>query len=131
MTLRRFTDQNGIEWDVWEVIPPMADRRRAERRVLPDRRERTRPTGDRRKHSRRLRVSSNHVRVTRGFENGWLCFSSGPQIRRLAPIPSEWTVADSEQLELWADAASPAWKCAIQSVTLRDKRPSKPVDGLD
>jgi len=113
VTLRRFTDQNGIEWDVWEVIPPMADRRRAERRVLPDRRERRRAAGDRRTTTRRHRASGNYVRVSRGFENGWLCFSSGPQIRRLAPIPSEWNTADAEQLELWAGAASPAWKCSV------------------
>ena len=113
MTLRRFTDRNGTDWEVWEVIPHMADRRVSERRVMPDRRERRRATGDRRIRARRLHASSDRVRVTRGFEHGWLCFSSGPLIRRLAPIPSDWIVADPEQLELWGDAASPAWKCSI------------------
>jgi hypothetical protein len=114
VTLRRFTDRNGTDWEVWEVIPQMADRRQAERRVVPDRREHHRVGArDRRTVARRVRSSSNRIRVTRGFEHGWLCFSAGPQIRRLAPIPSKWTAADSEILEVWAHAASAAWKCSI------------------
>ena len=114
MTFRRFTDKNGTDWEVWEVIPLMADRRHAERRATADRGRAHRPdVAERRIASRRNNSSpSQYVRVSRGFEEGWLCFAAGTNIRRLAPIPLNWNDAPSEQLELWAGSASPSWKCS-------------------
>lgn len=113
MTFRRFTDKHGADWEVWEVIPRRAERRLSERRTLSDRRETPRENArDRRIRTRRTKASLNHVRVTPGFEHGWLCFTSGPKILRLAPIPADWTAADSDQLELWATTASPSWSCS-------------------
>jgi len=112
VTFRRFTDKHGTDWEVWEVIPPRAERRRGERRTLPDRRQANRVNSrDRRSHARRLRTSPGYVHMTPGFEHGWLCFTSGPAVRRLAPIPLNWVDAQSGQLELWANVASPSWKC--------------------
>ncbi len=117
MTFRRFTDKHGIAWEVWEVIPPGAERRRGERRSLPDRRETPREqTRDRRLRARRTSASRPHVRVTPGFERGWLCFAAGRAVRRLAPIPSNWAAAESDQLELWVNVASPSWKCSLPAV---------------
>ena len=113
MTFRRFTDKNGTSWEVWEVIPLMADRRHAERRVTSDRRRVRRPgANERRVAPRRSDSSSKYVRVSRGFEEGWLCFSAGTNVRRLAPIPAAWNDAAPEQLELWAELASASWKCS-------------------
>ena len=113
MTFRRFTDKNGTNWEVWEVIPLMADRRHEERRATAERRRARRPDAkDRRIAPRRIKSSSGYVRVSRGFEEGWLCFSAGSKVRRLAPIPPDWNDAPSEQLELWADRASASWKCS-------------------
>ena len=91
VTFRRFTDRHGTDWEVWEVIPPRAERRRSERRTLPDRRMTLREgTPDRRIRARRTKASTDYVRMSPGFEHGWLCFTSGPAVRRLAPIPSDW-----------------------------------------
>ena len=113
VTFRRFTDRHGTDWEVWEVIPPRAERRRSERRTLPDRRMTLREgPPDRRIRARRTKASTDYVRMSPGFEHGWLCFTSGPAVRRLAPIPSDWIHVESEQLEIWANAASPSWKCS-------------------
>jgi hypothetical protein len=34
-----------------------------------------------------------------GFSDGWLCFESRGQKRRLAPIPPDWEVCDCSRLE--------------------------------
>jgi hypothetical protein len=113
VAFRRFTDKHGADWEVWEVIPPRAERRRTERRTLPDRRQTSRAAAvDRRTEARRTHSSPNYVRVSPGFENGWLCFTSGPAVRRLAPIPADWIAAESAQLELWVNVASPSWTCS-------------------
>ena len=113
VTFRRFTDKNGTNWEVWEVIPLMADRRHEERRATAERRRVRRPESkDRRIAARRINSSTGYVRVSRGFEEGWLCFAAGSNVRRLAPIPDDWNRAPSEQLELWADRASASWKCS-------------------
>jgi hypothetical protein len=111
VTFRRFTDRHGTDWEVWEVIPPRAERRRSERRTLPDRRMTLREgTRDRRIRARRTKASPDYVRISPGFEHGWLCFTSGPAVRRLAPIPSDWIHVESDQLEIWVNVASPSWK---------------------
>jgi hypothetical protein len=113
VTFRRFTDKNGTNWEVWEVIPLMADRRHEDRRVATERRRVRRPDAkDRRIASRRINASTKYVRVSRGFEDGWLCFAAGSSVRRLAPIPADWNAAPTEQLELWVDLASASWKCS-------------------
>jgi hypothetical protein len=113
VTFRRFVDKDGTSWEVWEVVPAGVDRRRGERRVRGERRRTARPSAnDRRLLTRRVRTSGNYLRVTPGFERGWLCFSAGADIRRLAPIPSDWDNAHSQQLEMWVTKASPSWRCS-------------------
>jgi|SRR5687767_1232739 len=116
MAYRRFSDRGGREWEVWQVIPPQAELRKGERRKLPDRRRVTRPdTVERRvTPDRRVRRSSR-VHMSPGFERGWLCFASGPETRRLVPIPGNWTKATSEQLELWSHEATAVWKRSIKA----------------
>jgi hypothetical protein len=72
-------------------------------------------TGERRKRDRRIRSLPGYVRVSPGFERGWLCFAAGTLTRRLAPIPAAWEKADPEQLELWSREASTAWTSAAAS----------------
>ena len=113
MTFRRFVDKDGIDWEVWEVIPPAVDRRIRERRANADRRQRPRAGATERRTSvRRTRSSPKFVRVSSGFERGWLCFAAGVTVKRLAPVPSGWNEAPSDQLELWVTMASPSWKCS-------------------
>ena len=111
MTYRRFADRAGREWEVWQVVPPAPELRRKERRVLPDRRKAPRPLApERRIGDRRVAESTPRMRMSAGFERGWLCFSAGPETRRLAPIPAGWTSAGLEQLEQWVAQAKAVWK---------------------
>lgn len=64
--LRGFTDSTGVEWRVWEVVPS-----RAAIGTSPQTQSRT---------------SLNAT----PYANGWLCFESELEKRRLAPIPTGW-----------------------------------------
>lgn len=39
------------------------------------------------------------------FQSGWLCFDSGPEKRRLSPIPDRWQELDDDRLRQLADTA--------------------------
>ena len=93
------------------MIPPAPELRTKERRVLPDRLQAPRPySPDRRVAERRAAAGLPRIRMTAGFERGWLCFSTGRETRRLAPIPEGWTGAGPDQLELWAGQATAVWR---------------------
>ena len=81
--LRGFTDAGGTEWRVWEVLPHVLNGQ-------PDASDTL------------TRMSLNGT----PFANGWLCFESPSEKRRLAPIPTGWEGLDPPLLEqLLADAA--------------------------
>ena len=42
------------------------------------------------------------------FQQGWLCFDSGPEKRRLSPIPQSWHDLSEEELKGLADRAERA-----------------------
>ena len=73
--LRGFTDAGGTEWRVWQVLPSATDNQ--------------------------LDAESLTRLSLRGtpFANGWLCFESTREKRRLAPIPEGWEFLDSSVLE--------------------------------
>jgi hypothetical protein len=78
--LRGFTDSTGVEWRVWEVLPNRSsDKSNAE-------------------------LSRSSLKDT-VFANGWLCFESPEEKRRLAPIPSGWEFRDTTILEELRDSA--------------------------
>lgn len=81
--LREFTDKTGMRWRVYDVYP----------------------TGP----SAALSVSPPTDRVnafpSRDHVNGWLCFESTSEKRRLTPIPPDWELCEAKRLEdLCADA---------------------------
>ena len=79
--LRAFRDSTGVEWRVWEVYPSKA---------VP-------VTGADEMGRRSLMGSA--------FAEGWLCFESPSEKRRLAPIPQGWEHADhNEMAALWHKA---------------------------
>jgi hypothetical protein len=97
---RSFIDADGVVWQVWDVHPQLAERRRAARRVSPPRlgdgAEDHRTGADRR---RRHEV---RVPVREGYERGWLAFDSVTGSRRLAPIPDGWdALSEASLLDLW------------------------------
>lgn len=104
MPYRTFEDSVGKEWQVWDIVP-----RLTERRVEgEDRRAEITPIAfaDRRRDERRLA----HTRrtVLRGsYAEGWLCFDNGFDKRRLTPIPTDWTTCGEEEIESYLRDAEP------------------------
>ena len=83
MAHRQFTDSEGVEWTVYDVVPRPDERRHRDRRDMPSAEA---ELVDRRTDDRRATVNARPVRLTRG----WLCFESSSERRRLQPIPEEW-----------------------------------------
>jgi hypothetical protein len=106
MNYRTFVDSQGIRWEVWLVLPAAAERRDEKRRAIRDRRVSTRDrAGERRLAPDRRKYRHRGMGVAPGFANGWLCFESDDEKRRLAPVPVEWENADAEGLETLLRAA--------------------------
>ena len=47
------------------------------------------------------------ARLPEPFQQGWLCFESATEKRRLGPIPREWETASDDELRRLRDAAQP------------------------
>lgn len=110
MTHRSFQDRDGSRWDVWDVYPGFPERRAnsrrqgtaqdgrlVERRKGPDRRQR--------RISRALSGTS--------YDAGWLCFESGSDRRRHAPVPADWIAWDDAALEACCRAAARVIRRAV------------------
>jgi hypothetical protein len=100
MPYRTFHDSAGTEWQVWDIVPRLSERRINEltdRRVL----EREVPFPNRRYDARRL--TETRRAVLRGsYAHGWLCFESDQGKRRLSPIPADWATCSDEELEAYS-----------------------------
>jgi hypothetical protein len=97
MPYRLFTDSAGTEWQVWDIVPRHTERRSSgntERRVATT----VIPHADRRLEPRRLTDARRAV-LHGSYAQGWLCFESDIEKRRLSPIPSGWTTCSAELLE--------------------------------
>jgi hypothetical protein len=102
MGYRSFKDSTGLEWDAWDVVPQLGERRTAERRQA----RRTIAFGDRRRAERRI-VMSRRATMLGGLASGWLCFEGARGKRRLSPIPNDWTRCPEAQLEAYCQMARP------------------------
>ena len=103
MGYRVFKDSEGTEWQTWDVVPHLAERRVHDRRAEPT----VHTTERRRQPDRRVVVGRRPV-LSKGLDGGWLCFEAAVQKRRLTPIPRDWLVCGEEQLERYCRAAKPA-----------------------
>ena len=112
MSYRTFTDSSGKRWEVWLVTPAAAERRRVDRRVNKAEAETPGGLADRR-HTpdRRRSPFRRHVVVASEFSEGWLCFESEGEKRRLAPVPEGWEQAGPDRLSTWLQAAKRVVKC--------------------
>jgi hypothetical protein len=104
MGYRVFTDSRGIEWQAWDVVPQLTDRRELERRVriVPV------PHADRRRDPDRRIINGRRPMLSAGLDGGWLCFETGTEKRRLTPIPTDWQRCAAAQLERYLEAAKRA-----------------------
>ena len=81
--LRGFTDAGGTEWRVWQVLPSPLDAQQEAADFT-------------------TRMSLNGT----PFANGWLCFESAAEKRRLAPIPEGWEFLEPQVLETLCGSAT-------------------------
>ena len=105
MSYRLFEDSKGTEWQVWDIVPRLEERRDA---AAPDRRVDIKviPFADRRRAPRRI-ATARRALLSGSFARGWLCFESRREKRRLSPIPGDWTTCENDALEDYLRQASP------------------------
>lgn len=104
MGYRIFRDSRGTEWQAWDVVPRLAERRVSDRRsrVLPP------PHSDRRSPSDRRTKVGHRTLLKSGLDSGWLCFEAADEKRRLTPIPDDWEGCVVERLEQYCAMAKRA-----------------------
>ena len=104
MGYRVFTDSQGTEWRAWDVVPQLAELRKAERRVS------VAPTVviERRGPIERRLLDGKRPVLLRGLDGGWLCFEAPHEKRRLTPVPQDWMRCAVGQLESYCRMAKPA-----------------------
>jgi hypothetical protein len=103
MGYRVFKDSQGVEWQTWDVVPQLTERRNNERRVQRLKLQHA----DRRQDDRRL-MDGRRPFLTAGLDGGWLCFEAEREKRRLTPIPLDWQRCSDAQLERYCSSAKPA-----------------------
>jgi hypothetical protein len=94
MAHREFRTADGRDWAVWSVNPEYAERRTAE------------ATGSAQRTAERRSSTNYRVPLSGAFSNGWLCFETNGEKRRLAPVPESWArLSDAGLIELCERAA--------------------------
>jgi hypothetical protein len=102
MPYRVFQDSRGSEWQVWDIVPRLVERRTpdADRRVDVS----VIRFADRRRDERR--VTNTRKATLRGtYAQGWLAFDNGLEKRRLTPVPTDWTTCSTQKLEEYSRQA--------------------------
>ncbi len=104
MGYRSFKDSRGTEWQTWDVVPRLGERRVSERRSVA-----AQPAhSDRRCRTERRILTGHRSVLTKGLDRGWLCFEAPSEKRRLTPIPSDWLHCGVDSLERYCAEARPA-----------------------
>ena len=104
MGYRVFRDSQGTEWQAWDVVPQLTERREIERRAHMTPVEHA----DRRRDPDRRVMKGRRPTLTAGLDGGWLCFENGFEKRRLTPIPENWTRASTAELDRYLQSAKRA-----------------------
>ena len=94
MPKRQFYDASGASWDVWDVRPSDAAPSAYDRRVGP-------------RESSSSEAPPSTLPLDPLLENGWLCFMTGVERRRFAPIPSAWWELPDGVLRVMLEIANP------------------------
>lgn len=92
MAHRIFVDRVGRKWDAWTVFPTSTERRSNAEPVAEDRRRNVEP----------------RIRLGHAMANGWLCFETAGEKRRLAPFPEAWDMMSDDELANLCDEADKA-----------------------
>lgn len=118
MGYRIFKDSRGTEWQTWDVVPRLCERRVSERRSVAAQPAHT----DRRSRSDRRILVGHRSILSSGLKSGWLCFEAPAEKRRLTPIPSDWLNCGNDRLERYCTQATVARRVAsaIDVINIHD-----------
>jgi hypothetical protein len=118
MGYRIFKDSRGTEWQTWDVVPRLCERRVSDRRTVAAQP----PHSDRRTRNDRRILTGHRSVLTKGLDSGWLCFEAPSEKRRLTPIPSDWQSCGVDCLERYCLQAKVARRMssAIDIVNVDD-----------
>jgi len=94
MAHREFRGSDGRHWAVWSVQPEYAERRSADAAADVPRKK------ERRGHT------EYRVPLATKYSNGWLCFETKGEKRRLAPFPESWDNLGDEKLNALCETAT-------------------------
>src|SRR3954465_1953587 len=113
VSYRTFLDSTGRRWEVWLVTPAAAERRKADRRATAAAQGGGAPGFADRRHTpeRRKNPFRRNVEVASEYSQGWLCFESEGEKRRLAPVPPGWDETGPDRLASWLQMAKRVVKC--------------------
>jgi hypothetical protein len=112
MSYRTFLDTTGRRWEVWLVTPAAAERRKADRRASASGSADSAYESDRRRTPERRRGTFRRaVTVASEYSDGWLCFESEGEKRRLAPVPGGWEEAGPDRMSTLLQSAKRVVKC--------------------
>lgn len=104
MPIRSFRTDDGVTWQVWNVVPGRADV--PERRVGYDRRS---PDPVIRYSGPERRVTSERRQppsfLSPHLATGWLTFECPTEKRRLTPIPQQWEKLPDAELQRLCESA--------------------------
>ena len=90
MGLRRYTDQIGQEWKVWDIPP----------RFSPKRSGNERRAGEAKHWPERRRMPDRRITAPLPeWVHGWICFQNESEKYRLCPLPEDWEQVSNEELE--------------------------------
>jgi hypothetical protein len=112
VSYRTFLDSKGKRWEVWLITPAAAERRRADRRASSSGSAAYQGDLDRRRTPERRRGPFRRSQaVASEYSQGWLCFETEGEKRRLAPVPPGWEEAGPDRMSTWLQAAKRVVKC--------------------
>jgi hypothetical protein len=113
VSYRTFLDSTGKRWEVWLVTPSAAERRKADRRAAAAGSGEFSGGTEERRHApeRRKAPFRRSMAVASEYSQGWLCFESEGEKRRLAPVPLGWEEAGPDRLSTWLQGARRVVKC--------------------
>ena len=112
MSYRTFLDSTGKRWEVWLVTPAAAERRKVDRRAAAAAAQGFSESSERRRTPDRRKAPFHRtVAVSSEFSQGWLCFETEGEKRRLAPVPAGWEEAGPDRMSTWLQAAKRVVKC--------------------
>lgn len=114
MPHRTFRDADGVEWQVWNVVPHVLQEG-SERRVQVRRSDPPEPHDpDRREHPERRSRDDRRARLRMNLSpsltGGWLVFEAETEKRRITPIPNGWDSLPDEELDRLRLRAAPVPK---------------------